>query len=213
MHNSTILNEYQIVKRMVSNDEGKRIIITPLINSRQQFGPNSIDLRLGTDFKIIKTSGLTHLNPLKNKDDIIMDIIKYTESIEITPGDEFILHPRDFVLASTLEYIVLPDDIAARIEGRSTWARLGLEVHATAGFVDPGFRGALTFELQNCGKVPIPLHAGIRIGQLCFFEMSEPSNLPYHKKEFTKYSKGIGTVISKYFNDPEYEILRKSKNI
>ena len=211
MSGSMILNEVEIIQRMVCEDEHKRITITPLIDSKQQFGPSSVDLRLGTDFKIIRTTGLTHLDPLKQKEEISLDVIKYTETIEITPGEQFVLHPGDFALASTLEYIVLPNDVAARIEGRSTWGRLGLEVHATAGFVDPGFAGALTFELQNSGKVPIPLYAGVRIGQLCFFAMSEPSKLPYQNKKFTKYSKGIGTVTSRYFDDPEYEILRNNK--
>lgn len=205
----TLLNEQQIYGRLAHPDPDKRIIVTPLFDVRQQFGPSSLDLRLGCDFLVFRTSGITHLDPLRPPAAIARDLARYTQAVEIGPGEAFVLHPGEFVLASTLEYIVLPGDIAARLEGRSTWGRLGLEVHATAGFVDPGFAGALTFELYNAGKVPLSLFAGIRIGQLCFFELEQPSALPYRAKTFTKYAQAVGTVGSKYYRDPEYEVLRR----
>jgi len=205
----TMLNEWQIFERLLHKDPERRIVVTPLFNVEEQFGPSSLDLRLGSDFKLIRTSGITHLDPLKKKEDIALDVARYTEVVEIGPGEQFVLHPGDFALASTLEFVVLPNDIAARLEGRSTWGRLGLQVHATAGFVDPGFEGALTFELQNLGRVPIPLYSGIRIGQLCFFELSEPSKLPYQQKKFTKYARKTGTEGSRYYADPEYDRLRR----
>lgn len=203
-----ILNEGQILERMLTEDADKRIIVTPVLDPEQQFGPSSLDVRLGPDFKVVKTSRLTHLDPLKEPAEIEGDVARYTENSYIQPGEPFVLHPEEFALASTLEFIRLPFDIAARLEGRSTWGRLGLEIHATAGFVDPGFSGALTFELKNSGQVPLPLYAGLRVAQLCFFQLSEPSRLPYREKRYTKYAGRLGTVGSRYFLDPEYDALR-----
>jgi len=203
-----ILNERQILERLTHPDPEKRLVVTPILAPEQQFGPSSLDVRLGPDFKVVRTSRLTHLDPLKDPADIEADVSRYTENIVTQPGEPFVLHPGEFALASTLEFIRLPNDIAARLEGRSTWGRLGLEVHATAGFVDPGFSGALTFELKNSGQVPLPLYAGLRIAQLCFFLLSEPSQLPYAAKRYTKYAGRTGTVGSQYFKDPEYAALR-----
>lgn len=203
-----ILNEHQILERMLTTDEDRRIVVTPVLDPVQQFGPSSLDVRLGPDFKVVRTSRLTHLDPLKDPEEIEGDVARYTENTVIQPGEPFVLHPGEFALASTLEFIRLPFDIAARLEGRSTWGRLGLEIHATAGFVDPGFSGALTFELKNSGQVPLPLYAGLRIAQLCFFELSEPSQLPYQAKRYTKYAGRQGTAGSRYFQDPEYVALR-----
>ncbi|MBO8141347.1 MAG: dCTP deaminase [Firmicutes bacterium] len=203
-----ILNESQILERLLSPDPARRLVVTPLLAPEQQFGPSSLDVRLGPDFKLVRTSRLTHLDPLKDPAEIEADVARYTENVVIQPGEPFVLHPGEFALASTLEFIRLPFDIAARLEGRSTWGRLGLEVHATAGFVDPGFSGALTFELKNSGKVPLPLYAGLRVAQLCFFQLSEASQLPYAAKRYTKYSGRMGTEGSQYFRDPEYAALR-----
>ena len=207
-----ILNEREILERMLDPDPARRIVVTPLVDPVQQFGPSSLDLRLGTDFRRIRTSRVTHLDPLKEPDALALDVARYTEEICVAPGEEFVLHPGEFVLASTLEFIRLPGDIAARLEGRSTWGRLGLEIHATAGFVDPGFAGSLTFELKHSGKVPIPLYAGLRIAQLCFFRLSEPSGLPYTAKRFSKYAGRMGTAGSLYFQDPEYQALRQRRS-
>lgn len=206
-----IMNEMEILERLVHPDPDKRIVITPIIDPVQQFGPSSLDLRLGPDFRRIRTSRVTHLDPLKELAEIEGDVGDYTERIVIRPGEEFVLHPGEFVLASTLEYIRLPADVAARLEGRSTWGRLGLEVHATAGFVDPGFAGALTFELKNAGKVPLPLYAGLRLAQLCFFRLAEPSRLLYTEKRYTKYAGFVETAGSMYYRDPEYEALRRAR--
>lgn len=207
-----ILNESQILERLVTDDVKRRIIVTPILDPMQQFGPSSLDVRLGPDFKVVRTSRLTHLDPLKQPEEIEADVARYTENSFIQPGEAFVLHPGEFALASTLEFIRLPYDIAARLEGRSTWGRLGLEIHATAGFVDPGFSGALTFELKNSGQVPLPLYAGLRIAQLAFFPLSEPSQLPYADKRYTKYSGRVGTAGSRYFLDPEYAALRANSN-
>lgn len=127
----------------------------------------------------------------------------YTKRIVLSGGHSVYLHPGEFVLASTLEYFRLPDDLAGRIEGRSSWARLGLLVHATAGFVDPGFAGALTFELSNAGRLPIELTVGLRLGQVCFFQMSQPSLIPYWAKHRRKYLGSPGVQGSRAQADPE----------
>lgn len=182
-----ILNEEQILERLTHSDPSKRIIITPMINPEEQFGPTSVDLRLGTDFQVIKTHSVTHLDFIKDPSELTKDAMKHTVPLKVKAGEPFVLHPGEFALASTLEYIKVPLDLAARLEGRSTWGRLGLLIHATAGFVDPGFCGALTFELANVGQVPMPLYPGVRISQICFFE-SKPTKLAYADKKYTKYS-------------------------
>ncbi|MEI7474530.1 MAG: dCTP deaminase [bacterium] len=204
-----ILNEEQIFERIIHPDPNKRIVITPLINPEEQFGPTSVDLRLGTDFKIIKRSHVTHHDFLENAKNFGKDIENYVTTVKIKANEPFVLHPGEFALASTLEFIKVPLDLAARLEGRSTWGRLGLLIHATAGFVDPGFSGALTFELANIGQVPIPLYAGVRISQICFFE-SKATKLSYAEKRYTKYSGKTSTASSAYYRDPEYQKIIKS---
>lgn len=186
-----ILNELQITKRMLDEYPKRRIILTPIIDAQQQFGPSSIDLRLGTRFKVVMNTRYTHIDPLSDEENIRR--ATYTGDVYIGPLKSFVLHPGEFALGSTLEFIKLPHDIAARLEGRSTWGRLGLQIHSTAGFVDPGFRGALTFELQNAGKVPISLYAGMRVAQISFYQ-SEESQLPYWRKQYAKYGDKMGTV-------------------
>lgn len=204
-----ILNEEQILERLFHPDPDKRIIITPLINPEEQFGPTSVDLRLGTDFQIIKTPNVTHLDVIKDPAELNKEMAKYRTNIKVAPNEPFVLHPGEFALASTLEYIKVPLDLAARLEGRSTWGRLGLLIHATAGFVDPGFAGALTFELANVGQVPMPLYPGVRISQICFF-LSQQTKLPYADKKYSKYSGKTTTAGSAYFKDPEYARIKQS---
>lgn len=205
-----ILNEAQVLARLLDPDPEKRIIITPLIMPEEQFGPTSVDLRLGTDFKVLRRSNITHLDLVKSPEKLAKDLEKCMVSIKVNPTEPFILHPGEFALASTLEYIRVPLDLAARLEGRSTWGRLGLQVHATAGFVDPGFCGALTFELSNVSTVPIPLYPGVRISQLCFFQ-STATRLPYADKKLSKYSGKMSTASSAFFRDPEYARIRDAQ--
>jgi dCTP deaminase len=205
-----ILNEVQILERLLDADPERRIIITPLIYPEEQFGPTSVDLRLGTDFKVLKRSNLTHLDMMNTQDSLNKDLERSMTNVKVNPTQPFVLHPGEFALASTLEYIRVPLDLAARLEGRSTWGRLGLQIHATAGFVDPGFSGALTFELSNVSTVPIQLYPGVRISQLCFFQ-SAATHLPYHQKKLTKYSGKVSTASSAFFNDPEYSRIREAQ--
>ena len=204
-----ILNEAQILERLVDPDPERRIIITPLIKPEEQFGPTSVDLRLGTDFQVMRRTNLTHMDLMKDPEDLSRDVQRHMQHVKVKPTEPFILHPGEFALASTLEYVKIPLDLAARLEGRSTWGRLGLQIHATAGFVDPGFRGALTFELSNVSNVPLPLYPGVRISQICFF-LSSTTNLPYGKKRYTKYSGKTTTASSAFFKDPEYSRIREA---
>lgn len=205
-----ILNELQIIERL-SRDDETRISIKPLIDLRRQLGPSSIDVRLGTEFKVIRRQQYTHLDPLKKKQDIELDVKKYTEEVLVrfhpTHGG-FVLHPGEFALGSTLEYICLPNDLAGRLEGRSSWSRVGLQVHVTGGFIDPGFHGTITFELCNLGTVPITLFVGLRVAQLAFYEILE-SIKPYPEKMYSKYFGQAGTGASRFYEDYEFAILRK----
>ena len=206
-----LLNELQIVDRLTRSDR-KRIIVTPIIDLKAQLGPSSLDVRLGSNFRIVKSQLYTHLDPTKQEEKIERDVRRYTELLTVSEDPQkngFILHPGTFVLASTLEYIRLPNDITARLEGRSSWARIGLLVHTTAGFVDQGYSGTLTFELCNLGMIPIQLFVGLRIAQICFYETAESMH-PYAKKPSAKYMGQIGPAASAFYKDPEFQILRDS---
>jgi dCTP deaminase len=134
--------------------------------------PSSIDVRLDRFFRVFENHRYPHIDPAMEQPDL-------TRLVE-TQGDEpFVLHPGEFVLASTFEVVTLPDDIAARLEGKSSLGRLGLLTHSTAGFIDPGFSGHVTLELSNVATLPITLWPGMKIGQLCFFRLSSPAEHPY----------------------------------
>jgi dCTP deaminase len=199
-----ILNEREIIQKIITGE----LIITPLFNPKRQIGPASIDIRLGCEFEVFNTTKYAHLDPLIDKNDLKEQVLDYTNKVHIHPMEPFILHPGEFVLASTLEYFSLSYNLVGRLEGRSTWGRLGLQVHSTAGFVDPGFEGILTFELQNMGKGPISLFPGIRIAQICFYEVNTTA-IPYTKKPGAKYFRRLGTSGSYFFQDPEFDIIRK----
>lgn len=199
-----VLSDKEIVRELLN----ERIIITPLMRARKQIGSSSIDVRLGTEFRYIKIVKQTHFDLSLSLDEIREQIANYSEVVHVQPMEPFILHPNDFVLASTLEYIKLPDDITGRLEGRSTWGRTGLQVHSTAGFVDPGFEGSLTYELHNMGKLPLPLFPGIRIGQISFHRISSAVEM-YTQKEGSKYAKTTGTKNPLFYEDYEYQVIQK----
>ncbi len=200
---SAVLNEQDLVRRLLSGE----LVITPILDARRQIGPTSIDIRLGFDFDVFNITKRTHLDPLADKDNLRAVVREYTSKVHVPPMGQFILHPGEFVLASTLEYFVLPSTLAARLEGRSTWGRLGLQVHSTAGFVDPGFEGILTFELQNMGKGPLTLFPGVRIAQICFFTTAATA-IPYTRKEGAKYHRRLSSAGSMFHEDPEFDAIR-----
>lgn len=199
-----VLSDQEIVRELLLGN----ITITPLLRAKKQIGSSSIDVRLGTEFRYIKIVKQTHFDLSLTLDEIREQISNYSEVVHVQPMEPFILHPNDFVLASTLEYIILPHNITGRLEGRSTWGRTGLQVHSTAGFIDPGFEGSLTYELHNMGKLPLPLFPGIRIGQISFHRM-ENAVERYTEKEGAKYAKTTGTKNPLFYEDYEYQVIQK----
>ena len=203
----TILNERDILRRLLISRD---LVITPLVDLSAQLGPTSLDVRLGTSFQAQKRSALAYIEPLQDREEVAADVAEYVQEYTLLPTEPYVLHPGEFALACTLEWIQLPADLAARLEGRSSWGRVGLQIHSTAGFIDPGFAGSITFELSNIGKVPIPLYPGLRIGQLSFYT-SAPSVIPYRAKKLTKYAGRMGAVGSAFYLDPEYTYIRREK--
>jgi len=196
-----LLSDIDIAKRLVDPEPDRKLFITPIISAAQQFGPSSLDVHLSTDFQRLENINVPYLKFNQRPDE---DEEKaYTERIILPARGKFYLHPGEFVLASTLEYFKFPDDLAGRIEGRSSWGRRGLLVHATAGFVDPGFAGVLTFELSNAGRLPIELTPGLRIGQVCFFQLETRCLVPYYAKRGAKYFGATTLEVSKAGFDPE----------
>lgn len=155
--------------------------------------PSSIDVRLDRWFRVFENHKYPHIDPSVEQEDL-------TRLVE-TEGDEpFILHPGEFVLGSTYEVVTLPDDVAGRLEGKSSLGRLGLLTHSTAGFIDPGFSGHVTLELSNVATLPITLYPGMKIGQLCLFRLSSPAEYPYGSEKYgSRYQGQRGPTPSRSF--------------
>ncbi len=134
--------------------------------------PSSVDVRLDRFFRVFENHKYEVIDPSVEQPDL-------TREVAVSPDDFFILHPGEFVLASTYEVITLPDDIAGRLEGKSSLGRLGLLTHSTAGFIDPGFSGHITLELSNVANLPVKLYPGMKIGQLCLIKLSSSAEHPY----------------------------------
>ncbi|MBO1028366.1 dCTP deaminase [Micrococcus sp. HSID17228] len=147
-----------------------RVGLDPLDPAMVQ--PASVDVRLDRYFRLFDNHRYAHIDPRQKQDEL-------TRLVEVDPDEAFILHPGEFVLGSTYEQVTLPDDLAARLEGKSSLGRLGLLTHSTAGFIDPGFSGHVTLELSNVATLPITLWPGMKIGQLCFFRLSSAAQSPY----------------------------------
>lgn len=155
--------------------------------------PSSVDVRLDRFFRVFENHKYSVIDPSVEQPDL-------TRAVE-TEGDEpFILHPGEFVLASTYEVITLPDDIAGRLEGKSSLGRLGLLTHSTAGFIDPGFSGHITLELSNVANLPVKLYPGMKIGQLCLIKLSSPAEHPYGSAKYgSRYQGQRGPTPSKSY--------------
>jgi dCTP deaminase len=155
---------------LVSEIKSENLALEPFAPELMQ--PSSIDVRLDRYFRVFNNHLYTHIDPAVQQDDL-------TAQVEVADGQPFVLHPGEFVLASTLEVITLGDQLAGRLEGKSSLGRLGLLTHSTAGFIDPGFSGHVTLELSNVANLPIKLWPGMKIGQLCIFRLSSPAEHPY----------------------------------
>ncbi len=161
--------------------EAGRVSLDPFEPGMVQ--PSSIDVRLDRFFRVFENHRYPHIDPAADQSDL-------TREVEPEGDEPFILHPGEFVLGSTYEVVSLPDDIAARVEGKSSLGRLGLLTHATAGFVDPGFKGTLTLEITNLTRVPIKLYPGLLIAQLSFMGLDAPAERPYGSAELGSHYQG-----------------------
>jgi dCTP deaminase len=168
-----------------------RIVIDPLGDDAIQ--PSSVDLHCDSLFRVFRNDTTPFIDPKLSQEDL-------TELVEVKEDGAFILHPGEFVLGSTLERVALPDDLVARLEGKSSLGRLGLLIHSTAGFVDAGWDGHLTLELSNVATLPIALYPGMKIGQISFLRMTTPADNPYGSGATgSKYQGQRGPTPSRYY--------------
>ncbi|GAA2757640.1 dCTP deaminase [Actinopolymorpha rutila] len=176
----------------VELDKG-RVVLDPFEPEFVQ--PSSVDVRMDRYFRVFENHRYPHIDPAEEQPDL-------TRLVECEKGESFILHPGEFVLASTYEVITLPDDLAARLEGKSSLGRLGLLTHSTAGWIDPGFSGHVTLELSNVATLPIKLWPGMKIGQLCFFRLSSPAEHPYGSERYgSRYQDQRGPTPSRSYRN------------
>jgi dCTP deaminase len=169
--------------------DNQRIVLDPWDESMVQ--PSSVDVRLDRLFRLFDNHKYPHIDPAQDQPDL-------TRLVEVAADEPFVLHPGEFVLGATYEVVSLPDDIAARLEGKSSLGRLGLLTHSTAGFIDPGFSGHVTLELSNVATLPITLWPGMKIGQLCFFRLSSPAEHPYGSERYgSRYQGQRGPTASR----------------
>jgi dCTP deaminase len=164
-----VLSDRTIREQLASG----RLVIDPFDEALLQ--PSSVDVRVADQFRVFHNSRRPFIDVREPSDDL-------TEVVDVADGERFILHPGEFVLGSTVERVALPDDLVARLEGKSSLGRLGLLIHSTAGYVDPGFDGTITLELSNVAKLPISIHPGMAIGQISFLRMTTPVDAPYRGK-------------------------------
>ncbi|MGH2635375.1 MAG: dCTP deaminase [Actinomycetota bacterium] len=184
-----ILSDVDIRKELASG----RILIEPFDEACVQ--PSSVDLHVDAQFRVFANSRYPYI-------DVRMPMPDLTELVQVSGDEPFILHPGEFVLGSTRERVRLPDDLVARLEGKSSLGRLGLLIHSTAGYVDPGWDGYLTLELSNVANLPITIYPGMKIGQISFFKLSSPAENPYGSKETgSKYQGQRGPTASKFFEE------------
>jgi len=173
--------------------EAGRIVLDPYVPEAVQ--PSSVDLHLDNRFRVFRNSRYPYIDVREEQPEL-------TELVEIRDDEPFILHPGEFVLGSTLERVELPNDLVARLEGKSSLGRLGLLIHSTAGYVDPGWEGNLTLELSNVANLPIALYYGMKIGQISFFKMSSAVERPYGSPELgSKYQGQSEPTASAFHRD------------
>jgi dCTP deaminase len=174
--------------------EAGRIVVDPY--DPGQIQPSSIDLRLGDSFRVFHNHRVTAI-------DLRDPPANLTEEVAVDEGDPFVIHPGEFCLGRTMEWVELPNDVVARVEGKSSIGRLGLIVHATAGFVDPGWKGTLTLELNNLTRVPIKLYSGLPIAQLSFMTLDAPAERPYGSPGLGSHYQGqVAATESRYEGGP-----------
>jgi dCTP deaminase len=180
-------------KSILEEIDAGRIVIEPFDKSCVQ--PSSIDLHIDRYFRVFRNHSSRVIDVKENQEDL-------TELVEVPESEALILHPGEFILGSTLEKIKIPEDLVGRLEGKSSLGRLGLLIHSTAGFVDPGFTGHITLELSNVANLPITLYPNMKIGQISFLRMTSSALQPYGTKELgSKYMNQRGPTPSRYFEN------------
>ena len=200
-----ILSDKDIKEHLKSG----KLVINPLTNPKVQIQPSSVDLRIGREFKGFRIIRKPCIDPMDQS-----DLESYMESFYIDEGEPFIIHPGEFALATTYETIKLPNDLVARVEGRSSMGRLGVTMHVTAGYIDPGFHGKITLEISNIGKMPVALYTGQRVCQIVFETMTSPSEKPYgHPDRDSKYMGQKSPVTSKIKHDYEIKNINKTRMV
>jgi dCTP deaminase len=190
-----ILSDRDILARLAEGD----LVVEPLSDVDTQVQPASVDLRLGSEFLEFRRTNIPCIHPTSER-----EVDEYVAETYVEAGEEFILHPGDFVLGTTVERVEIPDDLVAHVEGRSSLGRLAIVVHATAGLADPGYSGQITLELSNLGSAPVALTPGMRISQLTFTELSSPADRPYGADRGSKYQDQTGPQASRIGDDPEF---------
>jgi dCTP deaminase len=190
-----ILSDADILERLGDGD----LVIEPLSDPELQVQPASVDLRLGREFLEFQRTNISSIHPNSEE-----EVSEYVDETVVEEGDEFILHPGDFVLGTTVERVEIPPDLIAHVEGRSSLGRLAIVVHATAGLADPGYKGQITLELSNLGTAPVALSPGMRISQLTFTELKTPAERPYGADRGSKYQGQSGPQASKIQGDHEF---------
>lgn len=183
-----ILSDIDIEKEI----KAKKLVITPFNKSSIQ--PASLDVCMGLEFRIFKNSQKPYLDIKEPFDD-------YMELIKVKRGNPILVHPGEFLLGTTVEKIKLPDYLVGQLNGRSSIGRLGIIVHATAGFIDPGFEGFITLEMTNISNIPIALYPGMRIGQIAFIKLTSSAKNPYGPKKNSKYLGQEGPTVSRIWKD------------
>ncbi|AGB15776.1 deoxycytidine triphosphate deaminase [Halovivax ruber XH-70] len=198
-----ILSDTDILDRLEAGD----LVIEPLDDLELQIQPASVDLRLGNEFLEFRRTNIPCIHPNSEQ-----EVGEYVTETVVDEGDDFILHPGDFVLGTTHERVEIPADLIAHVEGRSSLGRLAVVVHATAGLCDPGYRGQITLELSNLGSAPVSLTPGMRVSQLTFTELSSPADRPYGADRGSKYQDQSGPQASKIGGDHEFGGDQRSEN-
>jgi dCTP deaminase len=191
-----ILSDADIRRRL----EDGSLEVAPLEDPDLQIQPASVDLRLGDRFLEFRRTNIPCIHPESET-----EVGEYVSETVVEEHEDFVLHPGDFVLGTTIERVSIPDDLVAHVEGRSSLGRLAVVVHATAGLADPGYEGQITLELSNLGAAPVALTPGMRISQLTFTELSSPAERPYGADRGSKYQGQDGPQASRIGGDPEFE--------
>ncbi|MFB6184002.1 MAG: dCTP deaminase [Haloarculaceae archaeon] len=190
-----ILSDGDILDRLGEGD----LVVDPLDDPDLQIQPASVDLRLGQEFLEFQRTNISCIHPNSEQ-----EVEKYVSETHVEEDGEFILHPGDFVLGTTHERVEIPPDLLAHVQGRSSLGRLAVVIHATAGVVDPGYRGQITLELSNLGTAPVALTPGMRISQLILTELKSPADRPYGTERGSKYQDQTGPQASKIQGDDEF---------